>query len=174
MAAQDPTSALFSLDDHAESMEREGLDVGISTMLDALDQARGALCEVIVPTTQVLAWFSSFFACFCVFVLLIPVFFLFRFLLSIVRINPDSSMSRRKTGIAFPRRPGYEQIWPHSLLPPRSERPRRVRTWRRPTGCLGICRRGQSWMRRRSPGSERSETSYCRGMPRLMRRPARS
>ena len=64
MPAQDPTSALFLLDDHAESMEREGLDIGISTMLDALDQARGALREIIVPTTQVFAWFSSFFACF--------------------------------------------------------------------------------------------------------------
>jgi len=51
MAAQDPTSALFSLDDHAESMEREGLDVGILTMLDALEQARGALREIVVPTT---------------------------------------------------------------------------------------------------------------------------
>ena len=51
MATQDPTSALFSLDDHAKSMEREGLDVGILTMLDALEQARGALREIIVPTT---------------------------------------------------------------------------------------------------------------------------
>ena len=55
MAAQDPTSALFSLDDHSESMEREGLDIGISTMLEALDQAKGALCEIVVPTTQVFA-----------------------------------------------------------------------------------------------------------------------
>ena len=55
MAAQDPTLALFSLDDHAESMEREGLDVGISAMLDALEQARGALREIVVPTTQVFA-----------------------------------------------------------------------------------------------------------------------
>jgi len=51
MDAQDPTSALFSLDDHSESMEREGLDIGISTMLNALDQARGALREIVVPTT---------------------------------------------------------------------------------------------------------------------------
>jgi len=51
MAAQDPMSALFSLDDHAESMEWEGLDVEISTMLEALDQARGALREIVVPTT---------------------------------------------------------------------------------------------------------------------------
>ena len=55
MAAQDPTSALFSLDDHSESMEREGLDIRILTMLEALDQARGALCEIVVPITQVSA-----------------------------------------------------------------------------------------------------------------------
>ena len=55
MAAHDPTSTLFSLDDHSESMEREGLDIGISTMLEALDQARGALSEIVVLTTQVFA-----------------------------------------------------------------------------------------------------------------------
>ena len=55
MAAQDPTSALFSPDDHSESMEWEGLDIGISTMLEALDQARGALSEIVIPTTQVFA-----------------------------------------------------------------------------------------------------------------------
>ena len=101
MAAQDPTLALFSLDDHADSMGREGLDVGISTMLDALDQARGALREIIVPTTQVFAWFSSFFACFCVFIFLIPVFFLFRFLLLIAGTNPDSSASSCGAGSPF-------------------------------------------------------------------------
>ena len=37
MAAQDPTSALFSLDDHSESMERESLDFGLSTMMNALN-----------------------------------------------------------------------------------------------------------------------------------------
>ena len=37
MAAQDPTSALFTLDDHAESMERESLDFGLLTMMNALD-----------------------------------------------------------------------------------------------------------------------------------------
>ncbi|XP_066373666.1 uncharacterized protein [Miscanthus floridulus] len=56
MVAQDPTSALLSLDDHAESMEQEGLDIGISTMLGALDQARGALREIIIPTTQKAEW----------------------------------------------------------------------------------------------------------------------
>ena len=65
MAAQDPTSALLSLD-HFESMEREGLDIGISTMLKALDLARGALREVVIPTTQVFSGLSSFFVCFCV------------------------------------------------------------------------------------------------------------
>ena len=84
MSAQDPTLALFSLDDHSESMEREGLDIGISTMLNALDQARGALCEVVIPVTQVFSRLSSFFVCFCVFAFLVPVFFLFRFLLLVV------------------------------------------------------------------------------------------
>ena len=51
MAAQDPSSALFALDDHSKSMEREGLDIGISTLLEALDQARGALREIVIPTT---------------------------------------------------------------------------------------------------------------------------
>ena len=36
MAAEDPTSALFSLDDAAESMERENLDIGFSAVMDAL------------------------------------------------------------------------------------------------------------------------------------------
>ena len=37
MAAQDPTSTLFTLDDHAKSMERESLDIGLLTMMNALD-----------------------------------------------------------------------------------------------------------------------------------------
>ena len=36
MAPEDPTSALFSLDDVAESKERENLDIGSSAMMDAL------------------------------------------------------------------------------------------------------------------------------------------
>ena len=51
MNAQDPTSALFTLDDHSESMERESLDFGLSTMMNALDQVRGALREIVVPTS---------------------------------------------------------------------------------------------------------------------------
>ena len=50
---QDPTSTLFTLDDAAESMERESLDEGITAMLEALNHAGGALREVIVPTGRV-------------------------------------------------------------------------------------------------------------------------
>ena len=53
MAAEDPTSALFSLDEAAESMERENLDIGFSTVMDALSQANGALCEILIPSGQV-------------------------------------------------------------------------------------------------------------------------
>ena len=68
--AQEPTSMLFTLDDAAESMERESLDVGVTSVLEALDHARGALCDVVVPAGQVFA--SSCFSpfpfsiCFCI------------------------------------------------------------------------------------------------------------
>ena len=77
MDAQDPTSALFTLDDHSEGMERESLDFRLSTMMNALDQVRGALREIVVPTSQVSACSSLFssFKYFCVFVFLMPVFF---------------------------------------------------------------------------------------------------
>jgi len=55
MAAEDPTSALFSLDDAAESLERENLDIGFSDVMDALSQASGALREILVPTGRVSA-----------------------------------------------------------------------------------------------------------------------
>ena len=48
---QDPSSALFTLDDDIEGMERESLDNGITTMLDALNHARGALRDIIVPAS---------------------------------------------------------------------------------------------------------------------------
>ena len=63
----------------ATAQEREGLDIGISTMLNALNQARGALREIVIPTTQVFSGLSSFFVCFCVSAFLILVFFLLRF-----------------------------------------------------------------------------------------------
>ena len=40
---EDPTSMLFALDAAAKSMERESLDVGVTSVLEALDHARGAL-----------------------------------------------------------------------------------------------------------------------------------
>ena len=39
---------LFTLDDAVESMERESLDVGITSVLEALDHATGALRNVVV------------------------------------------------------------------------------------------------------------------------------
>ena len=50
MDLQDPTSILFSLDDATESLERESLNEGISAMLEVLNQARGVLRDVIIPT----------------------------------------------------------------------------------------------------------------------------
>ena len=52
---QDPVSTLFTLDDIVESMERESLDVGVTSMLEALDHAQGALADVVVPTGWVFA-----------------------------------------------------------------------------------------------------------------------
>ena len=52
---QEPTSTLFTLDDDTKSMERESLDVGVASMLEALDQTRGALCDVFVPSGRVFA-----------------------------------------------------------------------------------------------------------------------
>ena len=46
-------STLFSLDDATESLERESLDEGIAAVQKALDHARGALREVIIPTSWV-------------------------------------------------------------------------------------------------------------------------
>ena len=37
MVAEDPTSALFSLDDAAESLERENLDIGFLAVMDSLN-----------------------------------------------------------------------------------------------------------------------------------------
>ena len=45
---------LFTLDDAAESMEWESLDVGIISMLEALNHAMGALRDVVVPSSRVL------------------------------------------------------------------------------------------------------------------------
>ena len=47
-------STLFALDDTVESMEQESLDVGIASVLEALDHAVGALRNVVVPSGRVL------------------------------------------------------------------------------------------------------------------------
>ena len=45
---------LFNLDTATESMERESLDVGIMSVLEALDHTLGALHDVVVPSGRVL------------------------------------------------------------------------------------------------------------------------
>ena len=46
---------LFTLNDATESMEREGLDVGIAFVLETLDHTTGALCDIVIPSGQVFA-----------------------------------------------------------------------------------------------------------------------
>ena len=55
VSLEDPTLTLFTLDDATKRMERESLDVGIASMLEALDHARGALHDVVIPSGWVLA-----------------------------------------------------------------------------------------------------------------------
>ena len=45
---------LFTHDNAVESMEWESLDVGIASVLEALDHATGALRDIVVPSDQVL------------------------------------------------------------------------------------------------------------------------
>jgi len=52
---EDLTSTLFTLEDAAESLEREILDVGIVFMLEALDHGRGALHDIVIPSGRVFA-----------------------------------------------------------------------------------------------------------------------
>ena len=51
VSLEDQTSTLFTLDDVIESMERESLDMGVTSVLKALDHARGALRDVVVPSS---------------------------------------------------------------------------------------------------------------------------
>ena len=55
MAAEDPSSALFSLDDATESLEQENLDIGFLATLNALNEASGALHEILAPSSRVFA-----------------------------------------------------------------------------------------------------------------------
>ena len=50
---------LFSLNAAAESMEQESLDIGIASMLEALNHAMGTLCDIVVPSGQVLLGTAS-------------------------------------------------------------------------------------------------------------------
>ena len=50
VSPQDPSSELFTLDDAAKGMERESLNEGITAALEALNQAKGTLRDVIAPT----------------------------------------------------------------------------------------------------------------------------
>ena len=52
----DLSSELFTVDDAAEGMERESLNEGIRSTLEALNQASGALQDVIIPTGRVFTW----------------------------------------------------------------------------------------------------------------------
>ena len=52
---QDPASTLFTLDATAVGMEQESLDVGIMSVLEALDHASSALRDVVVPSSRVFA-----------------------------------------------------------------------------------------------------------------------
>ena len=49
MNPQDPASTLFTFNDATESMERESLDVGIASVLKALNHTTGALCDAVIP-----------------------------------------------------------------------------------------------------------------------------
>ena len=51
VSLQDLSLELFTLDDAAEGMERESLNEGITATLEALNQVRGTLRDVIVPTS---------------------------------------------------------------------------------------------------------------------------
>ena len=52
---QDLALTLFTLDATADNMEWESLDMGIVSVLEALDHARGALRDVIIPSGRVFA-----------------------------------------------------------------------------------------------------------------------
>ena len=45
---------LFTLDDATESMERKSLDIGIASVVEALDHAMGILHDVVIPSGRVL------------------------------------------------------------------------------------------------------------------------
>ena len=101
----DSLSELFTLDDAAEGMEREKLSEGFMTTLEALNQASGALRDVIIPTGRVFTWsclsISFFFIYFC---FLTATFF--SLLLLAAERNLGSFMNTRRIGTASSMRHG--------------------------------------------------------------------
>ena len=55
VSLEDLMLMLFTLNDATESMERESLDVGVMSMLEALHHARGALRDVVIPVGRIFA-----------------------------------------------------------------------------------------------------------------------
>ena len=55
MAAQDLALVLFLLDDAAESLERENLDIVFLAVMGALRETNSALHEILIPSSRVSA-----------------------------------------------------------------------------------------------------------------------
>lgn len=55
----DPTLTLFTLDDAAKDMERESIDIGVSSMLEAMGNVMGVLHDTIMLASQVLRDLAS-------------------------------------------------------------------------------------------------------------------
>jgi hypothetical protein len=155
-------------------MEREGLDIGISTMLNALDQARGALREIVIPTSQVFSGLSFFFLRVFVGSRISDISFLLQILVA---------RSRKKSQFLREQKAERDRLSEEARLRANmaaqlaivQEREAQARQDAEEAhGMSRTCRRGLSWMERRLPNSKKSETSCCRGMPRPMRRPAKS
>jgi hypothetical protein len=51
VARRDLTSTLFTLDDDAEEMERESIDVGVASAFEALNNTMGVLRDVFTPAS---------------------------------------------------------------------------------------------------------------------------
>ena len=97
---------LFTLDDATESMERESLDAGIVSVLEALGHATGALRDVIVPSGRVLLGPASCpYLPLYTFCILAIVFLQSRIAHS--RGDLGSFINRRKPRTASSRRRGY-------------------------------------------------------------------
>ena len=91
---------LFTLDDTVESMERESLDVGIASVLEALDHAMGALHDIVVPSDQV--WFGP---ASCPFLLLYTFY-----ILTIVSLQSLIACSREKSWFLRQQKDAWDRL----------------------------------------------------------------